>query len=64
MATAFSQDYADLSRAGAVVAQSLDVDARKRLGDSYAPPWQALADVPLEFRDSVALAMVKIRRAR
>ena len=64
MATAFSKDYADLSRAGAVVAQSLDADARKRLGDSYATPWQALADVPLEFRDPVALAMVKIRRAR
>ena len=64
MATALSKDYADLSRAGAVVAQTLDRDARKRLSDSYEPPWQQLADVPMEFRDPVALAMVKIRRAR
>lgn len=60
----FSPDFADLSRAGAVVAQGLDIDARQRLAESYSPPWQTLADVPSEFRDSVALAMVEIRRER
>lgn len=63
MAT-FSADYADLSRAGARVAQTLDRDARQRLADSYSPPWQSLANVPIEFRDAVSLAMVEIRRER
>lgn len=60
----FSPDYADLSRAGAVVVQTLDREARQRLVDSYSPPWQTLADVPAEFRDAVSLAMVQIRRNR
>jgi hypothetical protein len=64
VASEFSKDFADLSRAGAIVAQTLEVDARKRLAASYSPPWQSLVDVPSEFRDAVALAMVGIRRKR
>lgn len=60
----YSPDFADLSRAGGVVAQTLDREARQRLADSYSPPWQTLADVPVEFRDAVSLAMVQIRRDR
>lgn len=63
MASEFSEDFADLSRSGAIVAQTLGVDARKRLAASYSPPWQSLTDVPQEFRDAVAVAMVKIRKA-
>ena len=65
MAEYYSKDYADLSRAGARIVQNMDIETRKRLSDSYnAKPWQSISDVPIEFRDSVALAMVKLRRER
>ena len=61
----YSKDYADLSRAGARVVQNMDMETRKRLSDSYnAKAWQYISDVPIEFRDAVALAMVKLRRER
>ena len=65
MPTFYSKDYADLSRTGARIVQNMDIETRKRLSDSYnAKPWQSISDVPIEFRDSVALAMVKLRRDR
>lgn len=57
-----SPDIVDLSRAGARVAQTLEIDARQRLAESYSRPWQTLTDVPMEFRDAVSLAMAQIRR--
>ena len=65
MPTFYSKDYADLSRAAARVVQNMDIETRKRLSDSYnAKAWQSISDVPIEFRDAVALAMVKLRRER
>ena len=59
----YTREYADLSRGGAVVAQTLEPEARTRMALSYeSKPWQSITDVPVEFRDAVARAIVEMRR--